>query len=102
MISLFFLSLIFFVKSYSSRNNSKDCFFNIVASSLACEPSLVPYTIDVIYKANAASQSLQVYKVQNESYAFVTSMYGYKKDYRVDSTQICVDSHLYQIICTSA
>ena len=29
-------------------------------------------------------------------------MYGYKKDFRVDSTQICVDSHLYQIICTSA
>lgn len=79
-----------------------DCFRNIIASSLECEPSLVPYTIDVIYKANAASQSLQVYKVQNESYAFVTSMYGYRKDYRVDSTQICVDSHLYQIICTSA
>ena len=72
-----------------------------VASPLDCSPSFYPYTIEIVYRSEAAAQSLQVYQYRNSSFAFVTSMYGYRKDYRVDTELICVDHHYYQFICSS-
>lgn len=68
---------------------------------LECDPSYYPYVIDVTYKEDASSQSIEVFQIRNDSSPFVTSIYGYGKDYLMESTLLCVNNNLYRFTCSS-
>ena len=68
---------------------------------LVCDPSYYPYVIDVTYKEDASSQSIEVFQIRNDSSPFVTSIYGYGKDYLMESTLLCVNNNLYRFTCAS-
>lgn len=64
-------------------------------------PSYYPYVIEVTYKDRASSQSIEVFQIRKDSSPFVTSIYGYGKDYLVESTLLCVNNNLYRFTCSA-
>lgn len=66
-----------------------------------CSPNSYPYTLEIVYRENAQSQTIEIFQVHNQSTEYIASYSGYGKDYYVETNEICLMDRTYEVICTA-
>lgn len=77
------------------------CVISQIAVGIDCSPNYFPYTINIVYGDNAASQTIEIYYSWNHSSVFFTSISGYGKDNREEIIEVCLTDRTYEVICTA-
>lgn len=77
------------------------CIILQIAVGIDCSPNYFPYTINIVYGDNAASQTIEIYYSWNHSSVFFTSISGYGKDNREEIIEVCLTDRTYEVICTA-